>query len=90
MLRIRNILVSWIRIRKKYADPRIRFQVKDRLLQGMHGDFDHAMLQVAPLQGTGGRAGSGLNLPVGSDTTVGGLGYLKWGFLQISFLYILV
>jgi len=55
----------------------------------MHGDFDHAMLQVAPLQGTGGRAGSGLNLPVGSDTTVGGLGYLKWGFLQISFLYIL-
>ena len=26
VLRIRKILTSWIRIRKKYADPRIRIQ----------------------------------------------------------------
>ena len=55
-----------------------------------HRDFDHAIPPVVLLLGKGGRAGLELILPVGSDTPVGGLGCSHWGFLQISFSYILV
>ena len=57
------------------------------LLQGTHCDLDH----VIPPGCTSPRnRRSGLILPVGSDTIVGDLGCSKWGFLQISFSYILL
>ena len=44
-------------------------------------------LQVVPLHGMEAGLDSVLFSPVGSDTTVGGLGCSTWGFLQISFSY---
>ena len=59
-----------------------------RLLQGTLRDFDHAIPPGCTLPWNGDRAGSVLFSPVGSDTTVGGLGCSTWGFLQISFSFI--
>ena len=59
----------------------------DGLWQGTLRDFDHAIPPGCTSPWYGGRAGSVLFSPVGSDTTVGGLGCSTWGFLQISFSY---
>ena len=58
--------------------------LNDRLLQGTHRDSDHAIPPGCTPPWNGGRARSVLFSPVGSDTTVGGLGCSTWGFLQIS------